>query len=343
MSQGGGPPSVFELVLIALFLIAGNLVPPSAQAKATRPAGTSVQEPVQSAAKNPTRQSRNQPLTFIARLDHAPFPYTGKVGDTDHDFFDYVDPATGERFHTGRNGERFSETACYGDSSVLFHLPNGFSAARPLIYVVFFHGILTEVNEFVRDFYLVDQVENSGRNAILIVPQLAKHATDTSPGKFFQRKAFRRFMDEVSQVLAARLGRRHLKKLNQAPVILAAFSGGYKATALVLDRGGLDARLKGVMLLDALYDDVDRFEKWWLKNNRRTFLLNIFGAGSCEENSRLLADGLVRRGFRPSPEWPRQVDKRGLYFIRSNNEHLQIPLLGPPERPLEKLLRNLAF
>ncbi|HBD07034.1 MAG TPA: hypothetical protein DCZ69_02135, partial [Syntrophobacteraceae bacterium] len=40
--------------------------------------------------------------TFFAKLENAPYPYAGKYADSEHDFFDYIDPKTGERFHTNR-------------------------------------------------------------------------------------------------------------------------------------------------------------------------------------------------------------------------------------------------
>ena len=279
--------------------------------------------------------------TFVVKLEHAPYPYVGKYADGEQDFFDYIDPASGERFHTNRYGGRLAEKKHYRDNSVLFHVPKHFDPRKPIMYVVFFHGIQTDVSRSNRDYALARQVENSGRNAILIVPQLAKDATDSSPGKFFQRNAFSVFMAEVAEVLALRLGASYRCELAEAPIVIAAFSAGYKAAAYVLDRGGLDERIIGVLLMDALYEDVDKFHHWIRANADRALFVSIYGRGECEENSRALAGRLNRLELLDHPNWPDEITKGEILFIRSPHDHVQIPLLGPPPEPLRTVLGSM--
>jgi hypothetical protein len=278
--------------------------------------------------------------TFVEVLKSAPFPYSGK--DVDPDFFDFVDPKTGERFRTTRTLERLSEKDHYRDSSVLFHLPSQFNPQKPFSYLVFFHGNRTEVRQFMKDYRLDEQIDSSRKNVILVLPQFARNAADSSPGKFSKRNVFRAFMLEVAQVLTSKLGKKYQKQLERAPIILAAFSGGYKPLACILDRGGADSRTRGVLLLDALYEDLYIFGKWILNNVGGGFFINIFTEdSSCEEKTRILAQFLREHRLPFKEEWPRDLKKRQICLIRSPYDHLQIPIAGPPREPLAELLRSL--
>lgn len=287
------------------------------------------------ASVRPTRAG-----TFVVALDAAPYPYRGKYADTRVDFFDAVHPETGVRYHTNRYGDRLPEKDHYTDRSVLLHVPPHFEPDKPFAYLVFFHGINSNVLKSNADFNLDGQVDASGRNVILVVPQLAKDAPDSSPGKFFRKGAFRAFMDEVAGTVAAKLGRKYRGRLENGPIFLAAFSGGYKAAAYTLDRGGTADRVKGVVLLDALYEDMDKFERWIGKRGRKSFFVNVYGRGPCERNSSELAVQLGRRGFRVNREWPsRGVSPGEIDFVPTDTGHMEVPLLGPPMEPLANLLR----
>ncbi len=280
---------------------------------------------------------------FVAPLTSAPFPYSGK--DVDPHFFDFTDPKTGERFRTGRTLERLSERDHYRDSSVLFYVPKRFNPNRSFVYVVFFHGNRSDVQQCVKDYRLDEQIESSGKNAILLLPQLAKNASDSSPGTFSRKNVFRAFMQEAAQVLSQRLGKKFRRPLEQAPIILAAFSGGYKPLACSLDRGGVDSRIKAVLLLDALYEDLYIFGKWVLSHAGGGVFVNIFTEGSaCEEKTKILAQFLREHRVPFKEEWPRgSFAKRQICLIGSSSEHLQIPVEGPPAEPLAALLRNLRI
>jgi hypothetical protein len=296
-----------------------------------RPAGTPPGENAQ----------QGDPGTFVSRMELTPYPYDGKHGDSDVDFFDTVNQATGERFHTNRYGLRLAEKSHYRDNRVLFHVPKHFDPRRPILLVVFFHGNQSDIIKSNREYSLAKQVENSGKNAILIIPQLARDAPDSSPGKLFQRNLFRAFMTEAADVLAAKVGEAHRQALAEAPVFIAAFSGGYKSAAYVLERGGVNERVVGLLLLDALYEDVDKFRDWWRTHGHHSIFVNVFGRGECEENSRLLANQLNRPDLLDHPVWPDTIDRGKAYFIQSHHPHLDIPRLGPPSQPLRSMLLSI--
>ncbi|HOI96799.1 MAG TPA: hypothetical protein PK250_19010 [Syntrophobacter fumaroxidans] len=302
------------------------------------------EKPGSETAARAAEASRAREGTFIVNLDAAPFPYRGKYGDTRVDFFDHVDPETGARSHTNRYGERLPEKDHYVDRGVLFHVPPHFNPKKPFAFLVFFHGINSDVRKTNAEFNLDGQVDASGRNVILVMPQLARDAADSSPGKLFRKGAFGAFMEEAADTVSARLGGKHRDRCRSAPILLAAFSGGYKAAAYILDRGGAGARIEGVILLDALYEDVDKFGKWIERKGRKSFFVNVFTRGACERNSAELAAHIGRHGLRINREWPARPVSRGeLYFVASETPHMEVPLVGPPAEPVADLLRLVAI
>ena len=47
------------------------------------------------------------------------------------------------------------------------------------------------------------------------------------------------------------------------PVVIVGYSGGYLPTAYALSVGGISgSALRGMVLLDALYGELDKFEDW---------------------------------------------------------------------------------
>jgi hypothetical protein len=295
-------------------------------------------------------QGGNQPMceqtpvpgrgTFVQTLQNAPFPYSGKYEDTRVDFFDGVDPETGQRFHTNRYGDRLTEKDHYSDGRVLFHVPPHFDPLKPFAFVLFFHGFRTDITASARDHELTRQIDESGKNVILVAPQLARDAVDSSPGKLLRKDGFRRLMGEVGRVMGSRMGQALRKRFDAAPILLTAFSGGYKAVAYILDRGGLNNRVRGVFLMDALYEDVDKFERWVLGYIRRGFLVSLHTRGSCEVNMKALLSRLAERGIRSSGGWPRSLAQGGIHHRLVETGHMDIPLLGPPRDPLACLLRT---
>ncbi len=280
--------------------------------------------------------------TFVRALNTAPFPYEGKYADSQVDFFDYVDPKNGARFHTNRYGQRFAEADHYRDSSVIFHLSPGFDPGRPFSLVFFFHGNQSSASESFRDFRLGEQLDRSGRNAVLIVPQLARQAADSSPGKFFRAGAFKAFLADVAATLAERCGAQHLERFRQAPLVLTGFSGGYKAVAYILDRGGATSRIKAVLLLDALYEDVDKFSDWLTRNaGRRAFVLLAGKGASSATNGRALAHFLRQHEVEIDKTWPTTLARGGIHLVECGTEHLQIPVAGPPALPIARFLDAL--
>ena len=120
--------------------------------------------------------------------------------------------------------------------------------------VVFFHGHGANLATDVRDRQLVPaQITAAGANAVLVAPQFAVDAADSSAGKFWEPNGFKRFLDEAAVKLRATV-RRSARRLTFArmPIVIVSYSGGFGPTLAVLDRGGVRSRVRGLVLLDSL-------------------------------------------------------------------------------------------
>ena len=70
------------------------------------------------------------------------------------------------------------------------------------------------------------------------------------------------------------------------PIVIVAYSGGFGPTLSVLDRGGVGSRVRGLILLDALYAGIDKFADWIAKN-RSTFFVSSYTRHTAYHNADL--------------------------------------------------------
>jgi len=223
--------------------------------------------------------SRSPPLgharTELVEFETAPFPYNGKVPGEGKSFLDIDD--TGRRGHRSPQGHVYWEDLTFNDPRVLLHIPKGFDARRPSLMIIFFHGDRATIDRDVRDRQQVPaQISASGLNAVLVAPQFAVDAPDSSAGRFWEPGAFGRFLGEAAQ----QLGRMHgdprtVRTFAGMPAVIVAYSGGYLPTAWSLVRGGLEKRLRGVVLFDALYGELDTFASW-IESDRSAFFVSSY-------------------------------------------------------------------
>jgi len=225
--------------------------------------------------------------TQIVPFANSPFPYRGMVPGQGKPFLDVVE---GERRgHTSPRGGVYWEERTYSDRRVLLHVPRGFDLKRPAVVVVFFHGNLARLERDVRDRQQVPrQVDESGLNAVLVAPQFAVDALDSSAGRFWEPGAFAQFLDEAAGRLAQLVGDREARgAFADLPVVLVAYSGGYQPAAYVLEVGGTAGRVRGVVLLDALYAEEDKFAVWIEKYRQGAFFLSAYSNSSRGSNAAL--------------------------------------------------------
>jgi hypothetical protein len=180
------------------------------------------------------------------------------------------------------------KSASYSDPRVLLHIPKGFDVNKPSVMIVFFHGHGATLSRDVLNRQQVpEQISEAGANAVLVAPQLAFDAADSSPGKLWEPGAFARLMREAGEQLTRLYGDpRVARTFANMPIIIVAYSGGYLSAATSLERGGLKNRVRGVVLLDALYGELDGFADW-ISHNRKGFFVSAYTRSTRRRNSEL--------------------------------------------------------
>ncbi|WP_240535611.1 alpha/beta hydrolase, partial [Bradyrhizobium sp. STM 3809] len=209
-------------------------------------------------------------LTTLVSMKSSAFPYFGNNPASDAPF---LNVSSGERRgHRSFSGRVYWQDQTYNDSRVLVHVPEQFDVRKPGVIVVFFHGNGATLERDVRDRQLVpQQITGSGVNAVLLAPQMAVDAADSSAGKFWQPGGFKRFMDEAAVNLARLTGDPTSEKTFAGmPIVIVGYSGGFLPAAWSLEVGGISERVRGVVLLDAVYGQLDKFANW-IERNRAGF------------------------------------------------------------------------
>ena len=224
--------------------------------------------------------------TQLVPFDTTPFPYSGPVPDKGITFLDVVN---GERRgHTSLRGGVYWEDVTYSDKRVMLFIPRGFDIRRPALIVVYFHGNLATLTRDVRGRQQIPrQVEQSGLNAVLVAPQFAVDALDSSSGRFWEPGVFAKFLDEVVGKLTRLHGDERARTVfERAPVVIAGYSGGYNPAAYALAVGGANQRVHGVMLFDGLFAEIDKFADW-LAKRPTAFFFTAYGKAARSEHAEL--------------------------------------------------------
>jgi hypothetical protein len=213
-------------------------------------------------------------ITATLELEHAPFPAGG---------------------------------AGYGDPTVLVFIPHHHRVARDstVSTVVHFHGHNSTAERAIVVHQLREQLFESKQNAILVVPQLAVNASDSSVGKLDAPGGFGRMLADALRTLDVAAVRNAAGPAALSPdasvgrVCVSAHSGGYHGAACALRSGGV--AVHEAYLFDALYADVDIFRDWVISGhgkpmNARHKLVSYFTAGRTEANTRAMFAELERSG-----------------------------------------------
>ena len=221
--------------------------------------------------------------TLWLSLEHAPFPAAG---------------------------------AAYRDDTVIVFVPAHYrydhdDEEEGVAALVHFHGHNTTADRALTLHELREQLADSRQNAILIVPQLAVMAADSSCGKLEARGGLARLVSEAI-VSTAREGRSTLGDARfpiharRGTVCVSAHSGGFHAAACCLRLGGLDVR--ETYLFDSLYAEMDVFRDWVVARkgatlHRRHKLVSFCVDGtSTDANSSALRAELDRAGVLTASE-----------------------------------------
>ena len=254
------------------------------------------------------------PRTALVPFEVSPFPYAGAVPGQDKPFLDAV--AGERRGHTSPRGGVYWSDETYSDKRVLLAVPPQFNPSRPGYIVVFFHGNKARLErDVVRRQRVVQQLAASGLNAVLVAPQFAVDALDSSAGRFWEPGVFAAFLDEA----ATRLGSLAAGPFHTMPVILVAYSGGYMPASAVLDVGGAGDRIAGVVLLDAAYGELDTFAAWIARTQGRSFFFSAYSKSTKAENAGL-QQRLDERHVVFSSGLPQRIQPRTISFLDAGSD-----------------------
>jgi len=211
---------------------------------------------------------------IVTQLVTAPFPHPLRAEA--HKYKDKVYPA---KEH-------------YSDSTVAIFIPKGFRETTTVDFVVHFHGWHNNVAGTLSGYKLIEQFVESGKNAILVVPEGPHDAPDSFGGKLEDPDGFKKFVAEVVETLR-QAGFK--KEFSVGSIILSGHSGGYRVISAILDRGGLSSKVKEVWLFDALYAETEKFIAWWDKEHGR--LVNIYtDGGGTKDDAEAMMELLKKRG-----------------------------------------------
>jgi len=255
-------------------------MPQAVRAQSKSPAKPAARKPV---PPPPLKEAKTQLIAFNA----SAFPYRGLVPGPNKPFLDARDGK--RRGHTTLRGDVFWEDPTYSDRRSLLYLPQGFNPLLPSLIVLYLHGqgAMLERDVVLRQS-LPRQLAESGCNAALVAPQLAVDAADSSAGNFWRPGHFAAYVDEAAERLMRLYGDRRVgRNFNAAPVVIVAYSGGYLSAAYALERGGAAHRIKGVILMDALYGEEEKFTAWAAARRRFAFLLSAYTESTRDENATL--------------------------------------------------------
>ena len=137
------------------------------------------------------------------------------------------------------------EDQTYSDRSVLLAAPQSFDPARPGVIIVFFHGNMATLSrDVIARQQIVRQLADSGLNAVLVAPQLAVDAQDSSAGRFWSPGGFAAFLGEA-QTKLGELYPNARGAFRRMPVVIVAYSGGYLPAVYSLAVGGDQGRVRG--------------------------------------------------------------------------------------------------
>jgi hypothetical protein len=290
----------------------------------------------------PYQRPAREDQTTLVSLKSSAFPFFGNNPRTEQPF---LNVSNGERRgHRSYSGRVLWQDETFNDSRVLMHVPENFDIRKPGVIVVFFHGNGATLERDVRNRQLVpQQITDSGVNAVLLAPQLAVDAADSSAGKFWQPGGLKRFVAESADHLAEMYGDpRAARAFANMPVIIVGYSGGFVPTAWSLEVGGLGNRVRGVFLLDAVYGELDKFASW-VENNRSGFFVSSY-THYTERHDRELMHMIREKGIAVSENMDGPLKPGSVVFVETPEgvTHRDYVTHAWTQNPVKEVLVKMA-
>ncbi len=287
-------------------------------------------------------QPTGEEVTTLVSMKSSAFPYYGNNPASDAPFLNI---ASGSRKgHRSYSGHVYWQDQTYNDNRTLVHIPENFDVQKPGVIVVFFHGNGATLERDVRDRQLVpQQISDSGVNAVLLAPQLAVDAANSSAGKFWQPGGFKRFMDESVANLASLYGDpASAKAFEKMPIVIVGYSGGFLPTAWSLEVGGISDRVRGVILLDAVYGELDKFAAW-IESHRNGFFVSSYTHYTSPRDHELMSM-LRGKGITVSESMDSPLRPGSVVFVKTGEgiSHRDYVTQAWTKNPIEQVLVKMA-
>ena len=126
------------------------------------------------------------------------------------------------------------------------------------------------------------------------------------------------------------------------PVVIVAYSGGYLPAVYSLTVGGEGGRVRGVVLLDALYGEKDKFVHWAEGAGRSAFFVSAYSTSSRDGNLAIMAE-LQQAGLAVQSELPARLGPGAIAFVDAgavdHNDFLTSAWGGAPLREIFSRMR----
>jgi hypothetical protein len=224
-------------------------------------------------------------------------------------------------------------------AEVAVHLPATFDSRSPARLCLFLHGRGGDVPFEDHIDQAIDQIAACRSNVVLVAPRFGD---GVQPGTFEDSAGFSTFVSDLQAELPAVAG---------APIVLAAFSGGWRPLGAVLKGlrvpgNPLADRVTGLLLLDCIYglQSSAQVIAWQKARRAQTALLSIYGRDTADDApaaNRALMDALAKAGPVHTAE-RRSYGPGSVTFIEAMTPHLDIVSDGPPENPIATFLDRLT-
>jgi hypothetical protein len=243
---------------------------------------------------------------IITQLASAPFPHPKR--------------AEGHKYQ----GKDFTAQEHYSDSTVAIFIPKGFREGGQVDFIVHFHGWQNNVEGVLKQYQLIEQLSESRRNVVLVVPQGPRNAPDSFGGKLEDADGFKRFMAEVAETLRQKSALKK-KDFTIGQIALSGHSGGYEVISAIVDRGGLTEDVREVWLFDALYAQTDKFLAWIDRHQGRFLDIYTEHGGTKARTEELMAT-LKQRGTaffagKEAEAKPADLQSNKLVFLYTDLPH----------------------
>jgi hypothetical protein len=241
---------------------------------------------------------------LITQLSSAPFPHPRRAAG-----------------HTYQK-QLFPADKHYNDSSVALFIPRGFRQTETVDLVVHLHGWWNNIDTTLSKYKLPQQLYESGKNAILVVPEGPRNAPDSFAGKLEDEGGLKRFISDVVEYL---FKESRIKSRSVGKIILSGHSGAYHGISFALMRGGMTDAVSEVYLFDALYGQTEKYARWVDRYPGKLVVIYTDSGGTKEETETLMEDldgwKIPYRAQEERAIVPADLRDNRLIFIHTDLEH----------------------